>query len=162
MFDLIDILQKELNDLLGYYGENFIFFYIINLLFINTAKENLYKNKIARIPMSEKVLRQIIQTIAALIYKLDSSESVNLKGILKYITNLVNVLQDIENYKDRSDDFNNFCIYELGISENGRRSENIWDNVINRKRNFGENPNPFNLSKDEISLQTWMVIYDYI
>lgn len=162
LFNLVDKLQDELNELINYYGDNFVFFYIINLIFINTAKENLYKNKITRIPMSEKVIRQIIQTMASLIYMLDTSKAIDLETILKYTTNIVNVLQGIENYEDRSNEFNEFCENELGILDDSRQSENIWDKVVNRKRNFGENPNPFNLTKESISLQTWKIIYKYI
>jgi hypothetical protein len=162
LFDLIDKLQEELNELINYYGENYLFFYVINLLTLNTAKENLYRNKIDRIPMSDKLLRNIITTLAALIYKIDTTREVNLKFLMTYITNIVNILQNITDYKIRSKEFERFCIDDLGIRPDSRTSEGLWEVVNYRQRNFGKNPNMFNLNIEDVSLQAWMVIQKYI
>ena len=162
LFDLIDKLQKELNDTVDYYGENYIFFYIINLLTLNTAKENIYKNNIERTPMSDKLLRNIITTMASLLYKINTTHDLDLEFILKYTTNIINLLQNVSDYKVRSNEFELFCVNDLGIKANGRSSEGLWEVVNYRQRNFGTNPNIFNLNVNDISLQAWQVLQYYI
>lgn len=162
-YDIIDKLQIRLNNLTDYFGNNYLFDYIINTLTMGSAKKQLYRNKIERVPFSDNMLMKIINTLSYILYILEGTTvSFNILELLAIITNACNIIQNITNYKIRSDDFNNFCEIELGISKDSRQAESLWNNVNHRRRNFGVDPNPYNLTIEEINLNAYCILYDYI
>lgn len=162
-YDIIDKLQLRLNNLTDYFGNNYLFDYIINTITMGSAKKQLYQNKIERVPFSDNMLMKIINVLAHIIYVLEGTTlSFNILELLAIITNACNIVQNITNYKSQSDEFNNFCEIELHINKDSRQAERLWNNVNHRRRNFGVDPNPYNLSIEEINLNAYMVLYDYI
>lgn len=163
LYDIIDKLQTELNYLTPFYGTNFIFNYIINLYMLNTASDELYKTGIQRNRLTNTAIRDLIMLLGSTIHFIEKSDIVSLKRIFRHITFDCNVIQNIDNYfvKEYNNKFKNFCVSELGM-ENEDTIKSLWDIVINRKRNFGDETNPEELTKDVIAFNAFHVINKYI
>lgn len=161
LYDLIDILQNELNYMTATYENNFIFDYIINLYMLNTATDDLYRTGIERNRLSNNSLRDLIMLLGSTLNLLKSNYSLRLEDILRNITYDCNAIQNIPNYIKNTEKFNNFCKNKLQV-ENKKVIGQLWDIVKNRKRNFGNNANPDNIDANIVAVKALYVLDDYI
>ena len=162
LYDIIDELQIKLNYMTTIYETNFIFDYIINLYMLNTATDDLYRTGIERNRLLNKSLRDIIMILGSTIYLLETNYSLRLEDILKSITYDCNAIQQITTYfTNNNPKFNNFCKTQLNV-ENNKVIKQLWDIVINRKRNFGNNANPDEITADHVVLKALHVLKEFI
>lgn len=165
--DLIINISKELNILTKFdYENNFIFDYIVNTFFLNRATYDLYEGNIRGISCSNEALVDLLYIISSTYFLFKTSNILKLDSILGHITSWCNVLQHVVDYfvdttSPNCKKFKKYCKQHLNI-ETDIELTKAWDVMKNRKRNFGNNPNPDNYELSDILEMSYYVLDKYI
>lgn len=164
LIDLTIKLKDELNELTSYeFGENFIYYYIINTFMLNRATYDLYEGNLRGLVISNYGLVDMIYVVSCTIFQIKTSHKLALIEILHLITVNCNILQNITNYNLNKDDyesikFKKYCKSHLKIKD----LESAWNIMLNRRRNFGSNPNPYRIEMNDILDYSFHVLNKYI
>lgn len=161
--DLIIKISKELNILTKFeYENNFIFDYIVNTFFLNRATYDLYEGNIRSISCSNDALMDLLYILSAVYFDFKTSTVIKLEDILARITQYCNVIQNIYTYESGNDKkFKKYIKRHLNV-ESAQELNSAWDNIQNRKRNFGKYPNPYNYELSDILKMSYYVLNQYI
>lgn len=165
--DLIIKISNELNILTKFeYENNFVFDYIVNTFFLNRATYDLYEGNIRSISCSNNALVDLLYIISATYFYFKTSSIVELDCILGHITSWCNILQNVVDYfadtqSPNCKKFKKYCKQHLNIETNNELTK-TWDVMKNRKRNFGNNPNPNEYELSSILEMSYYVLDKYI
>lgn len=165
--NLIIEISKELNILTKFdYENNFIFDYIVNTFFLNRATYDLYEGNIRGISCSNEALVDLLYIISSTYFYFKTSNILKLDSILGHITSWCNVLQNVVDYfadtnSPNCKKFKKYCKQHLNIETNNELTK-AWDVMKNRKRNFGNNPNPNEYELSSILEMSYYVLDKYI
>lgn len=160
LIDLLIKLKEELGELTSYeFGENFIYSYIINTFMLNRASYDLYEGNLRGLVISNYGLVDMIYIITNTIFQIRHSTKLTLIEIIHLITVNCNVLQHVSNYDKGNDKaFKKYCQVHLKIKD----LNSAWNTMLCRRKNFGKNPNPYNISLIDILDISFTVLDKYI
>lgn len=158
---LLNKLTERLNKITIEFGKNFVYNFIINNFMLYNATYDLYNEELQNNKFTYESLISLILILASTIFNIETSHTIEISSILSYIACACNIEQGIYTYNKTPDEFIRFC-QGIDIKPNSKRMRKAWSKIILRKYNFGENPNPLNYSKDEISEMAYLVLNDYI
>lgn len=158
---LLNKLTERLNKITIEFGKNFVYNFIINNFMLYNATYDLYNEELQNNKFTYESLISLILIMSSTIFKIETSHTIELKSILSYIAYTCNVEQGIYTYNKTTDGFIKFC-QGINIQPNSKRMRKAWSKIILRKYNFGENPNPLNYTKNEISEMAYLLLNDYI
>jgi hypothetical protein len=158
---LLNKLTERLNKITIEFGKNFVYNFIINNFMLYNATYDLYNEELQNNKFTYESLISLILIMSSTIFKIETSHTIELKSILSYIACACNVEQGIYTYNKATDEFIRFC-QGIDIKPNSKRMKKAWSKIILRKYNFGENPNPLNYTKNEISEMAYLLLNDYI
>lgn len=161
-YNMIEKLRLRLNNITYEFGNNFIYNYIINVFMINTATTDLYKSDLRGMDLSIDTLLKFILVTANVINTLETMITIEILELFKMINNMCNIVQGITDYKHQSKEFEIFCENELKLYKHGRKSDQLWNNVRHRMRNFGKDPNPYGYTLEDLSMYAYYVIHQYL
>lgn len=129
--------------------------------FYKAEYNDLYNEELQNNKFTYESLISLILILASTIFNIETSHTIEISSILSYIAYACNIEQGIYTYNKTPDEFIRFC-QGIDIKPNSKRMRKAWSKIILRKYNFGENPNPLNYSKDEISEMAYLLLNDYI
>lgn len=158
---LLNKLTERLNKITIEFGKNFVYNFIINNFMLYNATYDLYNEELQNNKFTYESLISLILIVASTIFNIETSHTIEISSILSYIACACNIEQGIYTYNKSPDEFIRFC-QGIDIKPNSKRMRKAWSKIILRKYNFGENPNPLNYSKDEISEMAYLLLNDYI
>ena len=158
---LLNKLTERLNKITIEFGKNFVYNFIINNFMLYNATYDLYNEELQNNKFTYESLISLILIISSTIFSIETSHNIYLESVLSYIVYACNVEQGIYTYKGATDEFIKFC-QSIDIKPNSKRMKKAWNKIILRKYNFGENPNPLNYTKNEISERAYLLLNDYI
>lgn len=158
---LLNKLTERLNKITIEFGKNFVYNFIINNFMLYNATYDLYNEELQNNKFTYESLISLILIISSTIFSIETSHNIYLESVLSYIVYACNVEQGIHTYKGATDEFIRFC-QSIDIKPNSKRMKKAWNKIVLRKYNFGENPNPLNYTKNEISEMAYLLLNDYI
>lgn len=158
---LLNKLTERLNKITIEFGKNFVYNFIINNFMLYNATYDLYNEELQNNKFTYESLISLILILSSTIFKIETTHNIYLESVLSYIVYACNVEQGIYTYKGATDEFIRFC-QSIDIKPNSKRMKKAWNKIILRKYNFGENPNPLNYTKNEISEMAYLLLNDYI
>ena len=159
LFRLLNKLSERLDKLTIEFGKRFVYNNIINNFMLYNATYDLYNEELQTNIINMEGLISLILITASTIFKIEVNEYLNIGNTLSYVAYVCNLEQGVISYDKHSKSFENFCS-NMNIS--GKKLKKAWNIIGLRKYNFGTEPNPNNVSKNELAEYAYYVLNDYI
>lgn len=163
--DLIDNLRNELNELTKYYYiDDFIYYYIINQLFLNTATYKIYEGDIRDYNINDSLKITLLCILGSIVYELKTTQKIYMFDLFSYICEHCNILQGVDNYTDvnQNPEFIKFCMNHMNC-KGKKKLGKLFNFVRQRYRDFKElKTRPTNLNKQEVIERCYYVLINYI
>ena len=169
MYDIIDKLRKEINELTnGLYFEDYLYYYIINQYTLNTSTYDIYQGNLRDQKFKDDCVIGIMVLLGSLLFELKSGDS-NLGELMFNICTECNVLQGIENYTSYKDNPKLYTFYKMNLSKHdneiGKKKLNeAFQFVVNRSYNFNSKI-PYDKNKIDVQVikrRAYHMIQNYI
>lgn len=161
LFRLLNKLYERLNKLTIEFGKNFIYNNIINNFMLYNATYDLYDEELQHNVINEEGLISLILIVASTIFKIETNLTIELDFILSYIAFTCNLEQGITTYNKQTKEFERFC-NNINITMNSKKLKKAWSKIILRKHNFGNDVNPFEITKNMLAETAYLILNDYI
>ena len=159
LFRLLNKLSERLDKLTIEFGKRFVYNNIVNNFMLYNATYDLYNEELQTNVINIEGLVSLILITASTIFKIEVNEYLNIGDTLSYIAYVCNLEQGVITYNKHSKSFENFC---NSMNITGKKLRKAWSKVILRKYNFGGEPNPNNINKDELAEYAYYILNDYI
>jgi hypothetical protein len=125
------------------------------------ATYDLYNEELQNNTINIEGLISLILIVSSTIFKLETNILMDIEFILSYIAYACNIEQGITTYNKQTKEFEKFCS-NINILVNSKKLKKAWNKIILRKHNFGNDVNPFELTKNMLAETAYYILNDYI
>lgn len=161
LFRLLNKLSERLDKLTIEFGKRFVYNNIINNFMLYNATYDLYNEELQNNMINIEGLISLILIISSTIFKIETNTMMDIEFILSYIAFTCNIEQGITTYNKQTKEFEKFC-NNINIPINSKKLKKAWNKIILRKYNFGNDINPFKITKDMLAETAYYILNDYI
>ena len=166
IYDLIDKIRFEINKKLeGVCSEDFIYYYIINQLYLNQATYYIYDGRFENQGFSGDSVINTLIILSNVLYELTTNYEMPLTRILNLVAQSCNVIQGVENYNniDSNPKLIEFIKTYIGKNTGKKKLKSIWNFIQHRKENFNElNPNVNHWKEKDLVIRAYTILNEYI
>lgn len=166
IYDLIDKIRFEINKKLeGVCSEDFVYYYIINQLYLNQATYYIYDGRFENQGFSGDSVINTLIILSNVLYELTTNYDMSLTCILNLVAQSCNVIQGVENYNCLEDNpkLDTFIKKYIGKNTGKKKLKRIWNFIQHRKENFNEhNPNVNHWKEKDLVVRAYTILNKYI